>query len=588
MAANQIGRYLLKGELGRGGMATVFLAHDPRMSRDVAVKVLPQQFTHDPQFLGRFEREARVIASLEHPAIVPVYDFGEEGDRPYLVMRYMSGGSLADRIKSGPITLDEASIIITRIALALDEAHGRGMIHRDLKPGNIMFDDRGDAYLSDFGIVKLAESTDTYTGSGIVGTPAYISPEQVHGDQVLDGRSDIYSLGIILFQMLTGRAPYLADTPGKMMMAHVMEPVPNILAVKSDLPTGCSTIIVKSMAKERDDRYPTAGQMAADLIAVTENRIIAPPPSELSQTEIARPELPRFNVAVPPRQAKKRTWVWFIGGGLILLLMVICGATILFGVFRGILPTSPGTEEVATKTATSTPQPSLSPSQPPLSPSQPTATDTRLSTPTLSETPLPESSPTVIPSPTIAEVTDVPNPEVSVEFSSINVRSGPGANFDVVAIMVRGERALVIARTQDSTWFNIFLEDDVTGWVSASVVSVVEGNRLEDIPIAATIPPPPVSLPTPTPSVAPYGASSFSWMDPFYEANQSRRLTSNEILKPLAQFSTLLLLLTWVTVKWHSRESRLRAVQRLGLLMRLLTLLFSFLGVSALFWIIIQ
>ncbi|HLB48918.1 MAG TPA: serine/threonine-protein kinase, partial [Anaerolineales bacterium] len=174
----QIGRYEIVNELGKGGMAVVYLARDPFMKRQVAVKVLPRQFTFDPQFRARFRREAEAIATLEHPAIVPVYDYGEHDDQPYIVMRYMPGGSLADRMAKPRLPLDEVAALFTRLAAALDIAHERGIVHRDLKPGNILFDQWGEAYLSDFGIVKMTEASAAYTGSGIIGTPAYMSPEQ--------------------------------------------------------------------------------------------------------------------------------------------------------------------------------------------------------------------------------------------------------------------------------------------------------------------------------------------------------------------------------------------------------------------------
>lgn len=265
---NQIGRYEIQSELGRGGMATVYLAHDPRIERKVAVKVLPPAFLHDPSFRARFEREARIIAALEHTAIVPVHDFGEENGQLYLVMRYMPGGSLGERLKAGPMPLAEASHIIGRIASALDEAHSRHIIHRDLKPDNILFDRNGEPYLSDFGIVKVAESSVAFTGSMIIGTPAYMSPEQAHGGKEIDGRSDIYALGVILFEMLTGRAPYQADTPMQLAMKHILDPVPSILAHKADLPAGLEVILARALAKDPADRYGTAGELAAAVAGV--------------------------------------------------------------------------------------------------------------------------------------------------------------------------------------------------------------------------------------------------------------------------------------------------------------------------------
>jgi serine/threonine protein kinase len=173
----RIGHYEGRQEIGRGGMATVYRAYDPRIKRDVAIKVLPREFLHDPTFKARFGREARTIASLEHPAIVPVYDFGEEDGQPFLVMRLMHGGSLADRIKTGALPIADALAILSHIAPGLDGAHARGVVHRDLKPNNILFDQRGDAAIADFGIAKLIQAGTTLGRNMLMGTPAYMSPE---------------------------------------------------------------------------------------------------------------------------------------------------------------------------------------------------------------------------------------------------------------------------------------------------------------------------------------------------------------------------------------------------------------------------
>ena len=246
-------------------MATVYLAHDPVFERDVAVKLLPREFLHDPTFKSRFEREAKTIASLEHSSIVPVHDFGEEKGQPYLVMRYMPGGSLVNKLKKGRLSFEEILHITTRLASGLDEAHRRGMIHRDLKPGNILFDNHGDAYLSDFGIVKLTQETTTLTGGGIIGTPAYMSPEQAKGDREIDSRSDIYALGVILFEMLTGKPPYEADTPVGLVLKHITDPIPRITKINPELPPGLDHLIERALCKEADERYSTTGELAAAL-----------------------------------------------------------------------------------------------------------------------------------------------------------------------------------------------------------------------------------------------------------------------------------------------------------------------------------
>ncbi|HFE67613.1 MAG TPA: serine/threonine protein kinase, partial [Chloroflexi bacterium] len=272
MTLKKIDRYEIKREMGRGGMATVYEAYDPRFERTVAVKALPREFLHDPEFRARFEREARTIAQLEHPAIVPVYDFGEDDGQPFLVMRLMTGGDLSDRLANGPLSTEETAVILKRLGSALDAAHSQGIIHRDLKPGNILFDQYGDAYLADFGIAHIASSTQALTASGsLVGTPTYMSPEQVYGDKELDGRSDIYALGVILFQMLTGHTPYDADTPARVMMKHIMDPVPPLSEERPDLPPEFDEIVHKAMAKEREERYPTAKDLSADLSVATKS-----------------------------------------------------------------------------------------------------------------------------------------------------------------------------------------------------------------------------------------------------------------------------------------------------------------------------
>lgn len=260
----KIGRYQIKSELGRGGMATVYRAYDPSFDREVAIKVLPREMLHDPQFRARFEREIKMVAGLEHPSIVPVYDVGEDDGQPYFVMRLMTGGSLSDMISGGKIPLEETARIVGKIAQGLTYAHKKHVIHRDLKPDNILFDDNGDPFISDFGIAKLTESAGSLTGSGVIGTPAYMSPEQAQGTEI-DSRSDIYGLGVIVYQMLSGHQPYSADTPMGVVVKHITEPVPEILTMIPSLPFDVDKIIKSSMAKDKNKRYSTALELAKAL-----------------------------------------------------------------------------------------------------------------------------------------------------------------------------------------------------------------------------------------------------------------------------------------------------------------------------------
>ncbi len=260
----KIGRYIIKSELGRGGMATVYRAFDPSFDREVAIKVLPREMLHDPQFRSRFEREIKLVAALEHPAIVPVYDVGDEDGQPYFVMRYMTGGSLTDWIEKGKFSIQDTARLIEKIAPGLAYSHKKGIVHRDLKPDNILFDDNGAPFISDFGVAKLIEASGGLTGSGVIGTPAYMSPEQVQGGEI-DGRSDVYGLGVIVYQMLSGQQPYSADTPMGVVVKHITEPVPEILKFMPSLPPAVDEIIKTAMAKDKSDRYSTTIDLAKAL-----------------------------------------------------------------------------------------------------------------------------------------------------------------------------------------------------------------------------------------------------------------------------------------------------------------------------------
>ncbi len=266
-----IGRYEIKGELGQGGMATVYLAYDPYVKRQVAVKVLAYQLTTDDIFQDFFQREAEAIAALEHACIVPVFDFGWYGSQPYIVMRHMAGGSLEDYlVRETQISLNEVADIISRVAAGLDAAHEEGIIHRDVKPSNVLFDHMGQSYLSDFGLAQFLEQAGEEQG-WLIGTPEYMSPEQVHGE-TLDGRSDVYGLGAMLYHMLADETPYKGDSTEVKLQAHIEQPVPDVLQLRPDLPKAWGEIIQKAMAKAPEDRYATAGALAQEVREVASGR----------------------------------------------------------------------------------------------------------------------------------------------------------------------------------------------------------------------------------------------------------------------------------------------------------------------------
>ncbi len=262
MSGERYGRYEVRREIGRGGMGVVYLAYDPAVGRDVALKVLPAGLPGDDHVIARLRQEARLTAALDHACIVPVFDVGEQGDRPYLVMRFMAGGTAHERLQAGRLALRPAAEILARVGSALAAAHAQGIIHRDLKPSNILFDAGGDAYLSDFGIAKaLAGALNlSLTGTSIVGTPAYMSPEQAVGDKAIDGRSDTYSLGAVAFELLTGRQPYAGDTPMRVVLRHIQDPAPRLLPEELaalGLPETVGAALTRAMAKEPAERFPS-------------------------------------------------------------------------------------------------------------------------------------------------------------------------------------------------------------------------------------------------------------------------------------------------------------------------------------------
>lgn len=279
-----LGRYQLEALQGSGGMAQVFKAWDPNTGRYVAIKVLHQHLIDESVFKERFAREGQLIASLSHPNIVTLYDFDaietDNGISPYMVMPFIDGPSLKDRLESlnaqgQRMPLDEVMRIVEGIAAALDYAHGKDMVHRDIKPGNILFNDQGAPLLTDFGLARLtfgARLTDSGTASG---TPAYMAPEQGLGEPG-DRRSDIYSLGIILHELLTGQLPFVADTGLGLLMKHIHEPLPSPRLAVPELPPEVEAVVFRAAAKDPASRYPTAGALAAELRTAIEQGVVSP------------------------------------------------------------------------------------------------------------------------------------------------------------------------------------------------------------------------------------------------------------------------------------------------------------------------
>ena len=269
------GVYRIIEPLGRGGMASVYKAYQPAVDRHVALKVLPSHLAEDPEFLARFKQEAKVLAKLQHPHILPVHDFGESDGFTFIVMPFIKTGTLAARLTGQPLPFDQIKRVIMQIGDALDCAHAQGLVHRDIKPSNILLDERGNCLLADFGIAKILEGGDTLTATGgLIGTPKYMSPEQGLGT-ALDGRSDVYSLGVVLFEMATGQVPYEAETPLAVVVKHIRDPLPVPSRVNPDIAEPLQRMIFRAMHKEASERFATAGAMVEAMSGMT----LAPAPS---------------------------------------------------------------------------------------------------------------------------------------------------------------------------------------------------------------------------------------------------------------------------------------------------------------------
>lgn len=275
LSGTTLGKYRLTEKIGQGGMAQVYKAYQPDLDRYVAVKVLHPHLIGDDDFVVRFRREARAVAALEHPHVVRVYDFDTQGGVAFLVMENLDGDSLKAILRDldcrgAEMPFEEVSRIVGAIADALDYAHRRDLVHRDVKPSNVILANGGRPVLTDFGIARMLEGSTVITESdGTLGTPAYMSPEQCRGETG-DVRSDIYSLGVLLYQLCTGRVPFDADTPYAVILKHISSPLPSPRSQRPDLPESVERVILKAMAKEPDDRYQTAGEMGRALHAAVE------------------------------------------------------------------------------------------------------------------------------------------------------------------------------------------------------------------------------------------------------------------------------------------------------------------------------
>ena len=269
--------YRLLEPLGEGAFGVVYRATQPQIGREVAIKAIHPELANHPDFVRRFEREAQIVARLEHPYIVPLYDYWREPDGAFLVMRYLRGGSLEDLIAEGPLSVERAATLLDQIAAALAAAHRQGVVHRDVKPGNVLLDEEGNAYLTDFGVALDAGSPERTSGMMMRGTPAYLSPEQVRLEAATP-RSDVYALGVVLYEMLTGEYLYPEGSLSALLDRHLREPVPSLRDPRPELPREVDQVIARATAKDADDRFADILEVAAAFRAASAAATVAPEP----------------------------------------------------------------------------------------------------------------------------------------------------------------------------------------------------------------------------------------------------------------------------------------------------------------------
>lgn len=297
-----IGPYTIEGTLGAGGMATVYKGYHPRLDRSVAIKVLHRSLQTNTDFQQRFEREARIVARLEHPNIVPVYDFSEYQGEPYLVMKYIEGETLKKSLSGTPLPKEMLHRLVMPIASALTYAHEHGVLHRDVKPSNVLIDMRGTPYLTDFGLARLAVAGEsTMSADVMLGTPFYISPEQARGERELDARTDIYSLGIVLYEMVVGRVPFAADTAYATVHDHIYTAPPLPSELNPAVNPTLEAVLLKALAKQPDARYSSAVALAQAFLAALDGETDDRPVSAA-----ARPAAPPASITEADTQSDER------------------------------------------------------------------------------------------------------------------------------------------------------------------------------------------------------------------------------------------------------------------------------------------
>ncbi len=549
MIGTRLGPYELIEEVGKGGMATVYRAYQPALDRYVAVKVIHRSISGDSSATERFQREARLVTRLEHPHLLPIHDYNATHDPPYIVMRYLESGTLKDILDQDPIPLKEIGFMLRQVCAALDYAHRQGVIHRDIKPSNIMVDQDGNAFLTDFGIARISGMTGPgITGTGFaVGTPGYMAPEQGMGLEV-DAGADIYALGVMTFQLITGRMPFDAETPLALIIKHINEVIPNVTDFNPSVPPELDAILSKALAKSSADRYETATEFAEAIVQAVGASSISTPvvlrhaaQNTINQIREERDErkaeieatvtkfesqrgrviddrpttrLQTDKSPIQPTLTPRRGFP--ITAIVVGLIVVAIGAALLITsnnnnessltlteTVVAILSETPfPTQEmtlIVAADATSAPQNTavLIPSDTPTTTNTPTNTltftPTDTPTATVTETSTATFTPTHTPTNTL---TPTPATPVVQALREITARGGPGSQYPAVATLETSEQLDIVGISEDGSWFQIALADGSLGWITTSSSLVNAYGALTVVPVAAA----PTETPTDTPT----------------------------------------------------------------------------------------
>jgi tRNA A-37 threonylcarbamoyl transferase component Bud32/tetratricopeptide (TPR) repeat protein len=330
-----VGPYQIMQQLGQGGMATVYKAYHAALDRYVAIKVLHAAFLEDPSFTARFTREARVVAKLEHPNIVPIYDYSECDGQPYLVMKFIEGETLKARLARGPLSAEEAVRVIDAVGAALSYAHSKGILHRDIKPSNILLAPESGIYLADFGLARIAQSGEsTLSSDMLLGTPHYISPEQAQGKKDLDAGTDIYSLGVVMYELAVGRVPFNADTPFSIIHDHIFTPLPMPRQINPKVPAPVERVLLKALSKNRADRYADVDSEVKAFRVAIRDAVTPPVQAPRASTAI---KLPAEQSAVKKNAGGKKPPLWkrIPNWVSILTVVFLCGCLCLSALVVG-------------------------------------------------------------------------------------------------------------------------------------------------------------------------------------------------------------------------------------------------------------